>query len=375
MKKILLILFLFLVLDSYADETFHFDKLEIISCKDKSGYYEGTRLNDKNDPHFGWSLGEFFVTGYTRHITNEDGSHTLLKTAGKQITLYYKLFQDINALNGDKTLSISTDKKGYDRYFGIEETNFGRGFLIISHTDPFGVKRKPILYSNFLSAKCSRNADTTVQLLEEGDYFIKLNYEIKKGSLHVPFTNKSLKSSWRNYYVCTVIKVRNGDCMVFPKDLGTGSDLGNYAVTQNGFFLDLARSRYLELTIKKEILQDDTLITDISMNSATNEEINYTDEGIYTISAYNPYTKASTTKKIYVGNNPLLIKHAKFEGRISFAEIIQQEKIEKEKMDKELLEQEKERQEKEKAEQEKMKKINRFSRKEHPPVFKKIKSE
>jgi len=40
--------------------------------------------------------------------------------------------------------------------------------------------------------------------------------------------------------------------MVFPFDVATGEELTNKAITENGFYLDLAKSRYLEINVKKK---------------------------------------------------------------------------------------------------------------------------
>ena len=42
--------------------------------------------------------------------------------------------------------------------------------------------------------------------------------------------------------------------MVYPFDTATMSELTNSSITENGFYLDLAKSRYLETNVKKEVL-------------------------------------------------------------------------------------------------------------------------
>ena len=320
MRKIFILCFLLITTINILAEEYHL-KSQVITCGDNTGYINGT-IPDKDDPHFGWNLGEFFLTGFTRITHNEDGSYTLLKTIGNEITLYYKLQQNIQSLNGDKYLTINADK-GYDRFFNIEKTNFGHGCLIIKHVDYRGHEKEPVKYFDFLKAKCSQNANTKVLLLEEGDYEIKLNYEIAKAHIGIPFTNKTIIPTYSNYYVYERIKIRNGECIVFPRDAQTGSELSNFAVTPNGFKLDLTQSHYLQLSVKREILQNNELV-DTRMNSAVSEEQIYTDEGFYTITAYNPETQISTTKFICVGLNPILNKYAEKQGKTSIYEIIKQ---------------------------------------------------
>ena len=49
--------------------------------------------------------------------------------------------------------------------------------------------------------------------------------------------------------------IRNGNCMVYPFDIITGTELSNNALTENGFKLDMAKSRYLIINVKKEIIK------------------------------------------------------------------------------------------------------------------------
>ena len=44
--------------------------------------------------------------------------------------------------------------------------------------------------------------------------------------------------------------------MVFPFDVTTGAELTNTAFTENGFYLDLAKSRYLDIDIQREVLME-----------------------------------------------------------------------------------------------------------------------
>ena len=99
--------------------------------------------------------------------------------------------------------------------------------------------------------------------------------------------------------------------MVYPFDVATGAELTNTAVTQNGFYLDLARSRYLDINIKREVLAEGAigLTEDVRFNRPARDGDQYTDEGIYTITVSNRYTGQETTKQIYVGTNKILMAH------------------------------------------------------------------
>ena len=96
--------------------------------------------------------------------------------------------------------------------------------------------------------------------------------------------------------------------MVYPFDVVTGAELTNTSVTENGFYLDLARSRYLDPYVKKETLSEGAngLVADTRFNRPARDGESYTDEGIYTITATNQYTNQTTQKIIYVGTNDIL---------------------------------------------------------------------
>lgn len=269
-----------------------------VRAKNFDGYF-GEELIDKNDVHYGWDLGNFFVSGYTDKVTNADGNMVFLKNVGDKVTLWFKLNQNINGLNGRENLSITTDTEGYDQYFETPKMDFGRGVLIIRYTDHNNVKAEPTIYTNYLEANAAVGADTKVQLFEEGDYEVALDYEI---------TSDELIDKVGHYRIFFKFSVRNGNCMVYLFDVKTGSELTNSSMTENGFRLDLAKSRYLKINLKRETLKDsaDGLVEDTRFNGPAKDGAEYTDEGIYTITVSNEYTGQFTTKKIYVGTNNIL---------------------------------------------------------------------
>src|SRR5699024_9351209 len=75
----------------------------------------------------------------------------------------------------------------------------------------------------------------------------------------------------------------------------------------------LAKSRYLEINVKKEVLHEGAagLTEDVRFNKPASDGEKYTDEGIYTITVSNPYTEEETVKKIYVGTNNVLKAYMK----------------------------------------------------------------
>ncbi len=276
-----------------------------VRSKNFDGYF-GEEPIKKNDIHYGWELGNFFVSGYTDKVSNTDGNMMFLKNVGDKVTLWFKLNHNINGLNGKDNLSITADTEGYDQYFETPKMNFGRGVLIIRHTDYNNVKTEPTIYTNYLEANVTVDADTKVQLLEEGDYEVALNYEV---------TSDELIDKIGHYRIFFKFSVRNGNCMVYPFDVATGGELTNSSMTENGFRLDLAKSRYLKINLKREVLKDsaDGLVEDTRFNGPAKDGAEYTEEGIYTITVSNEYTGQFTTKKIYVGTNNILRAHVTYD--------------------------------------------------------------
>ena len=279
---------------------------EAVNAGKDTGFSENNEIT-KKDPHYNWTLGSFSVNGYTRVIT-DDGNPIFLKTVGDEVVLDFQLEQDIDALNNDKSLMIANDKKAYDNLLYKDETAFGRGALIIRKTDAYQNKKGTSqLYTDYLSG-VKVGANTQVEICEEGDYEVALDYSIRDKKITVPFIDKTIRSTYNDYKIYFTFSVRNGNCMVFPFDVATGEELTNKAITENGFYLDLAKSRYLEINVKKEVLREGAtgLTEDVRFNKPASDGEKYTDEGIYTITVSNPYTEEETVKKIYVGTNSVL---------------------------------------------------------------------
>jgi hypothetical protein len=268
----------------------------------KKGYTDGETI-EKKDIHFGWKLGRFYVNDFTRVIDDKEDNPVFLKTLGDEIAFGYQLVQDINKLKGEEKLSIEEDNKGYDPSFGITtESAFGRGALIIKRTDYQG-ETTTETFTDFLPAKTT-GADAEVNTYEEGDYEVALDYKIKNdGFLFID----------SSYYYQTLFKfkVRNGNCMVYPFDVRTKSELANGAITADGYYIDLTKSRYLVVDVKKEVLADGVNGLDMRFNKPAIDGEQYVDEGIYTITVNNPYTGESTIKKICVGTDSTLINYFK----------------------------------------------------------------
>ena len=137
------------------------------------------------------------------------------------------------------------------------------------------------------------------QLVSQGDYEIALDYEIKENGL---------KPSYQNYRIFQKFRVRNANCMVYLFDTKTGTELQNNAITENGFYIDLARSRYLNIGVKRWELVNNSIgtIENPKYNSATSDKRTFTTPGVYDITVSNQYTGETTTKRVFVGNDSLL---------------------------------------------------------------------
>ena len=282
-----------------------------------TGLNNGFALEDAiklDDPHYGWSLGDFFVCGYTRETKDDKGDPVFLKNVGDEVVLYFNLAQNIDALNGDDTLIIMTDRDGYDQYFQTAKGYGGRGTLIVRYTDHEGVKHTPQIYTDYLEANASSGADTIVKLFEEGDYEVALDYELRRigkvFSVEINVPNPVF--TW-NYRIFFRFSVRNGNCMVYPFDVKTGAELGDTSWTKNGFRLDMARSRYLTIDVKRTVVKKsgNTYTEDVRFNRPAKDGDAYTEEGIYTFSVNNLYTGESTVKNIYVGESAVIQALAK----------------------------------------------------------------
>lgn len=276
-----------------------------------TGYSESNSI-EESDPHFGWSLGSFYISGFTS-VQRDDGRVTFLKTTDDKIALHFRLDQDIDCLNGEKSLTIADDTDGYDEQLGVKksEDGFGRGTLIIRQTDYQNEKSEPQVYVDYLTG-IEAGADTEVQLFEEGDYEVVFDYEIKNDVRNV-LGLVSVLPEYHDYTARFEFSVRNGNAMVFLFDSETGDELTNSATTDNGFTIDLARSRYLEVNVKRETLSDNgnELIEDTRFNVPAKDGEEYTDPGVYTITVFNPSTSQSTEKIICVGDNDVLKAYAK----------------------------------------------------------------
>lgn len=268
-----------------------------------------------DDPHKGWSLGSFYVEGYSGTTESSLNSYqknmpVYLKNAGDTVSFGFKLDQNIDKLNGNSQYKISNDHKVVQDCWVNEpyvSGDLGRGVLIVIHRNYQGEETKTV-YRDFLVGK-SVGANTEIQLFEEGDYRVVLCYEIYKDTSWNWITDwADPNGSWFNYRIESYFSVRSGNSMVFPMELETGAELTNKSYTESGFRVDLAKSRYLSLSAKKEIINSNgtDIIEDTRFNKVIADGSEFTDEGKYTVTVKNLYTDLTTEKVIYVGTNDVM---------------------------------------------------------------------
>lgn len=271
---------------------------DVIKTDGKKGYDTNEKPNDK-DPHFTWKLGYFYMSGYTEDKA-KDGKPVFLKNVGDEITLRFHLDQkDINSLNSNKNLKINYVKKGTDTKYGKKDIEFKRGALFIRYTDRNNKSYAPVVYTDYLAAVSTTTADTCVKLFEEGDYEVKLDYEIYNGAALNKYTQYKIEFEF---------SVRNGDCNVYPMDLKTGSELRDNAITPNGFRLDLARSKYLSLEMQLYGIKRNEYGIELEPKGTqtVSESGEYQKEGVYIITVTNEFLNAPVEKRLYVGDDKYL---------------------------------------------------------------------
>ena len=254
--------------------------------------YEKKDPIKNNDPHFGWSLGRFMMSGYTEVKQNADGP-VFMKTPGDNLILWFDLNENIDALNNNSDLFINNDDNGYDLQFQISKSDFGKGNLLIRHVDFRNSDSKVQQYTNYLLAHEDTGANTKVEIREEGTYQVALDYEIAKKSF--------LRNEYNNYRIYFTFSVRNGSGMFFMFDIATGSELQDYSRTSDGFRIDLANSHSLSVSYIRYALNQDETGLDVRKTGLASDGETLEKVGYYEITVTNKETGEELTKHIFVG--------------------------------------------------------------------------
>lgn len=290
---------------AHADEPARYELGHAVQAGLDDGYAAQDAIIEK-DPHFGWELGQFFVTGYTDATTDEADAPIFIKGADEAVRLEFDLLQDITCLNGNERLSIAQDTNGYDEKLGVAETDFGHGALVVRHTDGRGAAGEPMVYTDFLADNAEVSAATGVALYEEGDYEVALDYELVNDPRRI--FGQSLFPAYYNYRIAFGFSVRNAGTSVWLCDAATGRALGENPSAENGFYINFDKSPYLSVDVRRDIVSDDgkDLVEDARFDDVDGDTGAFVDEGVYTLSVTNPYTGEQSERCIYVGADEAL---------------------------------------------------------------------
>ena len=294
----------------HANNKYFFDPITYTYNTGKDNGFSKKEPIKPNDPHSGWQIGRFYIEGFTS-VDDTNGKIVVLKNVGDQIKFGFQLYQDINCLNGDNTLSINDDENNTDTQLQVPKQDFGRGALFVKKTDYQQNASFPVEYINFLSA-CSVNAYTDITMYEEGNYSVALDYEIKDGRELFGATTifgYSILPTYTDYRYAFDFEIRNSNCMAYPKDIKTNSDLYDGDRTKNGFTLDLAKSRYLDIYVKFNEIKNGRPV--VISNTKASDGDKYEREGIYEISIENKSTHRSTMITLFVGDASEIITYCR----------------------------------------------------------------
>jgi|GEM_PF-1751927 len=274
-----------------------------------AGLDTGYRKTDPvagEDPHSGWQMGRFLLSGYTER-TGDQKKPTFIKAPGDKLILWFDLEQNIHAIRGNKDLYVTNDKRTYDWEFQPEKSDFGRGALFIEHTDP-KYKTNKQMYFDFLAAK-ETNANTWVEIYEEGTYRVALDYELEK--------NKRIGADHYNYRIAFEFDVVNGSYMFYLFDVKYGNELEDGAVSQNGFKIDLAMSNAVSITYKRSTLNQNGTGLDVREANSASDHDEFTKLGVYEVTAINKETRERLTKTIFVGTQEELEEYQAVDPSLS----------------------------------------------------------
>lgn len=271
---------------------------------DSQDGFKNPTVIKSDDPHNDWTLGKFYVSGYT-DVVDDDSIPVFLKVPGDKAALWFSLEHALDKCNGRTDVKVEYISSGSDIHFGTPTINdFGRGALIIRKTDKNN-KKERYIYTNYLEASAAVGTNTRVDLFEEGDYEVALDYQLHYDK---PFVFGTTTTKTLTYRVFFKFKVRNGDVSAFIRDVDTNQFITNGNIAENGFYIDVANSQYLTISIKREVLSEslDGLVEDTKFSGVAKEGRHYTDEGIYTVTVNNLATGDSVEKKVYVGDSDIL---------------------------------------------------------------------
>lgn len=296
---------------------------EVKNAGDDNGFSEDNAITI-DDPHYGWEIGKFFISGFTEKQDN----NVFYRNVGDKLTLWFKLSQnDLTKLNGDPDLYLAEDKNGYDQFFQTPKTNFKHGALIIRHTKEDGEESDPLIYTDYLAALSSPAADTKTQLFEEGKYEVALDYQVNK---------KGIVDDENDYRIFFEFTIKDGENMFFIKELDEEgnekqNELKDGAKTKNGFKIDLANSKSVTIEYEKSTCENNNgeYTFNTTQKRYAKDGQSFTEEGIYKITSTNDTAPniTPTKKTLYIVKENRVLKafynQDKYESNYSVEQIVE----------------------------------------------------
>lgn len=275
--------------------------------EDYNSYGKTVDIDKDNDPHFNWDIGKFYISGHTQNGKD----NTILKETGDRVCLWFALEQeDLNKCGDKEGIRVISNENTSDTELDVKDIPFGKGTLIIRKRNEDNTYEAPQIYTNFLEAVASPNADTKIYLFEEGDYEVALDYELQYDKNKIPLVDFSVFPEKVKYKIYFEFKVRNGNTMVFFKDIDNVAELMNGDCVENGFKIDYANSKYLEVYYNRSVLNGN--VFDVRKNTVVSDGDVYKEEGIYNFTIKNKTTNQITEKRICIGDRDLLNKYNQF---------------------------------------------------------------
>lgn len=253
---------------------------------------------DIKDPHYGKKIGQFAVKGYTSVNKDDQDCFKYIKTGTDRIAISFELEErNLDKLFGNEKYKLNYDRDATDKNIETPIMDFKQGTVIISFIDTSNMKHEKIYYTNFLAACTTTKANTAVYLFEEGKYEVTLDYEI----LNI----KKTPDKKTNYRMSFKFEVVNGNAEVFIKDSVNGSFLSNEAVTENGFVLDYANSKKLNVNCQyfKYSMVNNQLTETAGKNSVAADGDEFSNSGKYVITVSSDSGTESSTYVIYIGKD------------------------------------------------------------------------
>jgi hypothetical protein len=289
---------------NYSGNVFVFPDLKVAS--DNTGYANAASLGD-GDPLLGVDTVEICVNNFSSTLV-KDNQRVFLKSNPDIPTVNINVKMD-NLDNIGETGSFLTS----DSYTVVPSYGYrgkiGRGLLIVEFTDCQGNKK---IYPtpDLFDVLKENDGLLPMSIGEEGKYRVAVLFEAGRYVKSVkkwknPFYyKKQAVYEYRNYIVEAEFSVFNGNTIIYPMD-SNGNELTNGSVVDQGFYLDFASSKNLQVQVKREILASENRLketSDVRFNTVGVDKRFYSAPGIYTITTKNQITEATTTVRILVSD-------------------------------------------------------------------------